>query len=153
MTRAFSALAASLALAGCVANPPAYRYGPGYGYVPPPPVQVQPFPPPVISSTPLPAPGAFLPDRPPPDPLASLPPPLAPPQAPPARDPPGLADYRIGLGDAFDAKAETLPMHEFEPIVRRVFAQPKQSLYKSAAPQPSPQPSPAGRGSLTGALS
>ena len=33
---------------------------------------------------------------------------------------------------AFDSKAETLPMAEFEPILRRVFAQPKQSIYKSA---------------------
>ena len=35
---------------------------------------------------------------------------------------------------AFDSAAETLPMSEFERIVRRVFAQPKQSLYKAAAP-------------------
>ena len=27
---------------------------------------------------------------------------------------------------------ETLPMSEFEPMLRRVFAQPKQSLYKAA---------------------
>ena len=33
---------------------------------------------------------------------------------------------------AFDAKAETLPMSEFEPMVRRVFAQPKNSIYKAA---------------------
>jgi predicted HD phosphohydrolase len=33
---------------------------------------------------------------------------------------------------AFDAKAQTLPMSEFEPMLRRVFAQPKQSLYKAA---------------------
>ena len=33
---------------------------------------------------------------------------------------------------AFDAKAETLPIGEFEPMVRRVFAQPKNSIYKSA---------------------
>jgi len=33
---------------------------------------------------------------------------------------------------AFDAKAETLPLSEFEPLLRRVFAQPKQSLYKAA---------------------
>ena len=33
---------------------------------------------------------------------------------------------------AFDAKAETLPIAEFEPMVRRVFAQPKNSIYKSA---------------------
>jgi predicted HD phosphohydrolase len=35
---------------------------------------------------------------------------------------------------AFDPKAETLPMSEFEPIVRRVFAQPKNSIYKAATP-------------------
>ena len=34
---------------------------------------------------------------------------------------------------AFDAKAETLPIGEFEPMVRRVFAQPRNSLYKAAA--------------------
>jgi predicted HD phosphohydrolase len=33
---------------------------------------------------------------------------------------------------AFDAKAQSLPMSEFEPMLRRVFAQPKQSLYKAA---------------------
>ena len=33
---------------------------------------------------------------------------------------------------AFDAKAETLPISEFEPMVRRVFAQPRQSIYKAA---------------------
>jgi predicted HD phosphohydrolase len=33
---------------------------------------------------------------------------------------------------AFDAKAQALPMSEFEPMLRRVFAQPKQSLYKAA---------------------
>lgn len=33
---------------------------------------------------------------------------------------------------AFDAKAQTLPLSEFEPMLRRVFAQPKQSLYKAA---------------------
>ena len=33
---------------------------------------------------------------------------------------------------AFDAKAETLPIGEFEPMVRRVFAQPRNSIYKSA---------------------
>jgi predicted HD phosphohydrolase len=35
---------------------------------------------------------------------------------------------------AFDPKAETLPMSEFEPIVRRVFAQPKNSIYQAATP-------------------
>lgn len=33
---------------------------------------------------------------------------------------------------AFDASKEILPMSEFEPILRRVLAQPKQSVYKSA---------------------
>jgi predicted HD phosphohydrolase len=33
---------------------------------------------------------------------------------------------------AFDGKAFTLPMAEFEPMLRRVFAKPKQSLYKAA---------------------
>ena len=33
---------------------------------------------------------------------------------------------------AFDAKALTLPMSEFEPMVRRVFAQPRQSIYRAA---------------------
>jgi len=33
---------------------------------------------------------------------------------------------------AFDAKAETLPLSEFEPMLRRVFAQPLQSVYKAA---------------------
>jgi len=33
---------------------------------------------------------------------------------------------------AFDAKGEILPIGEFEPMVRRVFAQPKQSVYKAA---------------------
>ena len=35
---------------------------------------------------------------------------------------------------AFDSKAETLPISEFEPLVRRVFAQPKNSIYKAATP-------------------
>jgi len=35
---------------------------------------------------------------------------------------------------AFDPKGETLPMSEFEPIVRRVFGQPKNSIYKAATP-------------------
>ncbi len=34
---------------------------------------------------------------------------------------------------AFDPKAQTLPISEFEPMMRRVFAQPRQSLYKAAA--------------------
>ena len=33
---------------------------------------------------------------------------------------------------AFDARAETLPLAEFEPMLRRVFAQPRTSLYKPA---------------------
>ena len=33
---------------------------------------------------------------------------------------------------AFDDRAETLPLSEFEPMVRRVFAQPRQSIYKAA---------------------
>jgi hypothetical protein len=33
---------------------------------------------------------------------------------------------------AFDPKSETLPISEFEPMVRRLFAQPKQSVYKAA---------------------
>jgi predicted HD phosphohydrolase len=33
---------------------------------------------------------------------------------------------------AFDAKAPTLPIAEFEPMLRRVFAQPKNSIYKAA---------------------
>ena len=33
---------------------------------------------------------------------------------------------------AFDAKAETLPIGEFEPMVRRVFAQPRNSIYKGS---------------------
>ena len=33
---------------------------------------------------------------------------------------------------AFDAQAETLPIEEFEPMLRRVFAQPRNSIYKAA---------------------
>ncbi len=33
---------------------------------------------------------------------------------------------------AFDPKGETLPINEFEPMLRRVFAEPKQSVYKAA---------------------
>ncbi len=33
---------------------------------------------------------------------------------------------------AFDPKGETLPISEFEPMLRRVFATPKQSVYKAA---------------------
>jgi len=35
---------------------------------------------------------------------------------------------------AFDPKADTLPIDEFEPILRRVFAEPKNSIYKAATP-------------------
>ena len=35
---------------------------------------------------------------------------------------------------AFDAKAETLPIGEFDPMLRRVFSQPRNSIYKSAMP-------------------
>jgi predicted HD phosphohydrolase len=34
-------------------------------------------------------------------------------------------------GPAFDGKRETLPLAFFEPMVGRVFAQPKKSIYKS----------------------
>ena len=34
---------------------------------------------------------------------------------------------------AFDPQGETLPLAEFEPMLRRVMASPKQSLYKSAS--------------------
>ncbi len=33
---------------------------------------------------------------------------------------------------AFDAKAETLPLDFYEPMLRRVFAQPKNSIYRPA---------------------
>ena len=33
---------------------------------------------------------------------------------------------------AFDPRAETLPLSEFEPMVRRLMARPKQSIYKQA---------------------
>jgi len=35
-------------------------------------------------------------------------------------------------GPAFDAEAETLPLSHFEPMLRRVFAQPKNSIYPAA---------------------
>ena len=35
---------------------------------------------------------------------------------------------------AFDAKAQTLPISEFEPMLRRVFAQPRNSIYTAAMP-------------------
>ena len=34
---------------------------------------------------------------------------------------------------AFDAQAQTLPMSEFEPMVRRVFAQPRNSIYQASS--------------------
>jgi predicted HD phosphohydrolase len=37
---------------------------------------------------------------------------------------------------AFDPQAETLPIGEFEPMLRRVMAQPKQSIYKAALTEP-----------------
>jgi predicted HD phosphohydrolase len=37
---------------------------------------------------------------------------------------------------AFDPKAETLPVSEFEPMLRRVMAQPRQSIYKAALTEP-----------------
>ena len=41
---------------------------------------------------------------------------------------------------SFDASAPTLPLAEFEPIVRRVMAQPRNSIYKAAMNAPtSPQ--------------
>ncbi len=33
---------------------------------------------------------------------------------------------------AFDANAETLPIAEFEPMLRRLFAQPRNSIYRAA---------------------
>ena len=40
---------------------------------------------------------------------------------------------------AFDPKAETLPISEFEPMLRRLMAQPRQSIYKAATqPQTAP---------------
>ena len=45
-----------------------------------------------------------------------------------------LTEEFVALYDnpSFDAQAETLPLAEFEPMLRRVFAQPKQSLYQAA---------------------
>jgi predicted HD phosphohydrolase len=39
---------------------------------------------------------------------------------------------------AFDPRGEALPMSEFEPMVRRVFAQPRTSLYKAAVSADAP---------------
>ncbi|MBC9250026.1 phosphohydrolase [Pseudomonas alcaligenes] len=36
---------------------------------------------------------------------------------------------------AFDPQGETLPLEFFEPMLRRVFAQPRQSIYQSAMPR------------------
>ena len=49
-----------------------------------------------------------------------------------------LRKLRIALIDnpAFDAQGEILPISEFEPMLRRVFARPKQSVYKAALEQP-----------------
>ena len=37
---------------------------------------------------------------------------------------------------AFDPKGQALPISEFEPLVRRVFAQPRNSIYKAAVAAP-----------------
>ena len=37
---------------------------------------------------------------------------------------------------AFDPKGEILPIAEFEPMLRRVFAQPRNTIYKAALEQP-----------------
>lgn len=37
---------------------------------------------------------------------------------------------------AFDPKAETLPISEFEPMLRRLMAQPRNSIYKAALKTP-----------------
>jgi predicted HD phosphohydrolase len=37
---------------------------------------------------------------------------------------------------AFDPKAETLPIGEFEPMLRRLMAQPRQSIYKTVLKEP-----------------
>jgi predicted HD phosphohydrolase len=37
-------------------------------------------------------------------------------------------------GPAFDPALETMPLEAFEPMVRRVFAAPKQSIYKGGLP-------------------
>lgn len=41
---------------------------------------------------------------------------------------------------AFDPGGETLPLAEFEPMLRRVMAQPRQSLYKAASALKVPTP-------------
>ncbi len=39
---------------------------------------------------------------------------------------------------AFDPAAKAMPLDEFEPMLRRVLAQPRQSLYKAALEKPGP---------------
>jgi predicted HD phosphohydrolase len=39
---------------------------------------------------------------------------------------------------AFDARAQTLPLAEFEPLVRRLMAQPRNTIYRSALKQEEP---------------
>jgi predicted HD phosphohydrolase len=39
---------------------------------------------------------------------------------------------------AFDKHAETLPLAEFEPMLRRVFAKPRRSIYSAAMPAQQP---------------
>lgn len=43
------------------------------------------------------------------------------------------AEEFVALYDdpAFDARAETLPLSEFEPLLRRVFQQPRHTIYKA----------------------
>ena len=38
----------------------------------------------------------------------------------------------------FDPKAETLPIEEFTPMLRRLMAQPRNSVYKAALKTPEP---------------
>lgn len=40
---------------------------------------------------------------------------------------------------AFDPRGDTLPLAEFEPLLRRVMAQPRQSLYKAASVMKTPE--------------
>ena len=41
---------------------------------------------------------------------------------------------------AFDPKGETLTIADFEPLLRNVFAQPRNSIYQAATPMAAPQP-------------
>ena len=55
----------------------------------------------------------------------------------PARDQnSGVIDRQYPAGrrrpPAFDARAQTLPLSEFEPMLRRLFAQPRNTIYKAA---------------------